>query len=574
MDVYYLIKVGLAGSAANTGMPVSMFEWAAPFWLYLLGYWVTPIYLNSNVVTTPEWIEMRYNRIIRLYNAGIMLFIFIFTVISATLYAGSIILEVIMGWNMWVSSIILICGTGLYVILGGLRAVIYTENIQSIILIIGGLIVSIYSFNAVGGIKGLREYYKDTNQMNMARKIDDKDWPWLGLYVSIILGGYYYWNCNQMLVQRVLCSKSNLHAKYGCIFASTLKILPVFMMVIPGMISVILYKNEFINDNATDYDLAYPTLVINLLPKGLIGIVIASMLSALMSSLASVYNSASTIITNDIYKIIYPDVNDKKLVKIGRISSLIFIIISVLWLPIIKNGNSELFIYIQQIYAYIQNPLCVLFFFGHFWSKTNIYGAYCCIIIGTSLGLVRFIFTITLNNKHCQNIFCQSHYLYFGLFIIILCTFIIITVSLLTQHLTSNKTESQNIPHQKGSQISPKNASQNEMIKINNESTTNLDTNSINSGEIFDTNADDFSVNAHLVGPSLPKSDIDNIGSSVSFAYTNKIIPKNKSQNNNKSCCYNIIYLDGINPKNWKYIANVWYTLIAICVVVLLIIFR
>ena len=185
-----------------------------------------------------------------------------------------------------------------------------------------------------------------------------------------------------------------LFSKYGAVLAATLKILPVFMMVIPGMISTVLYGEYFIDDddtNDSDYDKAYPILVTRLLPKGLIGFVIASMLSALMSSLASVYNSASTIITNDVYKLIFPNVNDERLVQIGRISSCIFILVSVLWLPIIQqDSNMQLYNYINEIYAYIQNPISVVFFFGHFWKRGNVWGAYATVAVGTSLGMFTY----------------------------------------------------------------------------------------------------------------------------------------------------------------------------------------
>jgi len=336
--------VGLAGTAANTGIAVGVYELNAPFILFLLAFCISKIYIKSKVTTTPEYLELRFNRIIRVYNACLMLFLFIFTEIAGTVYAGGIILEVILGWNIFLSSIILILITGLYVILGGLRAVIYTENIQAVILIIGGLIVTFTSLHKIGGFKGLRDHYKETNNMSMARPANDPDWPWPCVYITILLQSYYYWTCNQDLVQRVLSSKTQLHATYGAVFAATLKLLPIFMMVVPGMVSSALYGDKYIIEGkASSYDNAYPELVVNILPSGLIGIVIASMLSALMSSLASIYNSASTVIMNDIYTIIKPNSSDTTKVVVGRVASVILMVISLLWLPVIKNGSSEVF---------------------------------------------------------------------------------------------------------------------------------------------------------------------------------------------------------------------------------------
>ena len=206
--------IGLAGTGAKDGIAVGIFEWSAPFALFVMAYFVSEIYLSANIVTTPEYLEMRYNRKIRIYNALIMLFIFIFTVISATLYAGSVILDTVFGWNMWFSSIVLISITGIYVILGGLRAVIYTENVQAVVLLCGGILVGIMGLNEVGGWSGIKEYYNGIGKniyLHMARPANDPDWPWPGVYLVVPLQGYYYWTCNQMLVQRVLSAKSQLH---------------------------------------------------------------------------------------------------------------------------------------------------------------------------------------------------------------------------------------------------------------------------------------------------------------------------------------------------------------------------
>ena len=431
--------VGLAGTAASTGITVGAFEWTAPYMLWIMAYFLSDLYILSGVVTTPEYLELRYNRKVRVYNAIMTLFIYVFVVISTTLYAGSVILETVVGWNLWTSSLSLIIATGIYVTLGGLKAVVWTENIQTCILLIGGTIVFIFSLIKVDGISGLRTFYEniqDTEKrdnMHMFRSWEDVDWPWPGICFGIFCNSYYYWNGQHLIVQRILAAKSPLHAKNGAMVTALLKILPVFIMVIPGMCAVKLYPEEFENGTSNEYDRAYPLMVINILPKGLIGIVIASMLSALMSSLAAVYNSASTIIVNDIYKLYDPNISDSKSVKLGRIGACLFVVFSVLWLPSIQNNESELFIYTQEVISYTNAPLSVVYVFGHFWNRANVYGAYVALGLGFLFGIPRFVFGIILENKYCENVFCKSNYLYFALFLAVVCSAGLIVASLLTE---------------------------------------------------------------------------------------------------------------------------------------------
>ena len=393
--------------------------------------------------------------------------------------------------------------------------------------------------------------------MSMARPANDPDWPWPCVYITILLQSYYYWTCNQDLVQRVLSSKTQLHATYGAVFAATLKLLPIFMMVVPGMVSAALYGDLFITDKASSYDNAYPQLVINILPSGLIGIVIASMLSALMSSLASIYNSASTVIMNDIYTIIKPNSSDRAKVIVGRVASVGLMVISLLWLPVIKNGSSEVFNHIQSIYSYIQNPLAVVYFFGHFWKRGNPYGAFAAIFVGTTIGLFRFVFSLILKNKYCNNIFCESHYLYFGLFSFILCSALFVIVSLLTPapddtkinglvygyldvdkidtRESSNDEENGDPQHQR--QISQVELVKNDAMNYDNDG-ANTDTRNV-------TNKD---------GHTDVTDDDDN------------------SDDNNRNCCLKLIELDGDPDKFWKGV-KIWAVTTGVAIIILYIYF-
>ena len=483
--------VGLAGSAADTGMSVAAYEWTAGVLLMIIAYFVGPVYLkNRDLSTTPQYLYLRFNsEFVRLYNVIITLIIYVFVQISATLYAGSVILSTILDWDLWTSSFILIFATGIYVVLGGLKAVVYTENLQTIILIFGGLIVMGYSLYHVkwDNLINYQPRASNTssnnsddsdddiqpNYMHLIHSWNDSNWPWPGVTIGIIFQSYYYWCGNHLLVQRVLSSENIVHCKYGAIGASLLKILPVWMMVIPGICARILFDTDNENENGGespfkngDYDTAFPLLVTRLLPNGLIGIVVSAMLSALMSSLAAVYNSASTLISYDLFKKYYQNrdkkrrlknsgnngnrdinildnnsIDDKRLVVVGRISAVIFVIVSLLWLPMIKNGNKELFVYCQNVSTYIQTPLSVLYFSAHFLKFANKYGAISCIVTGFIFGMTRFIIVFFINNntndcKYTKNIdilyiFCQLNFLYFGLMLVCLCGLSMIIGSLI-----------------------------------------------------------------------------------------------------------------------------------------------
>src|ERR1700736_4847695 len=264
--------IGLSGTGASSGLAVGHFEWLACLILLILGWVFVPFYLRSNVFTMPEFLERRFNRHCAIYLASISIIAYIFTKISVHLYAAGIVLERVVGWNQWTAAIILVIATGVYTIAGGLAAVIYTDMVQTMILIVGAVVLTLIGLDKVGGFGGLRAALPDSF-FHMTKPASDPEFPWTGIVFGAPILGIWYWCTDQVIVQRVLSARDEGHAKAGTIFAGFLKVLPVFLLVLPGLICYALYPQLFtvVDGKVTNGDIAFPTLVINLLPTGLVG---------------------------------------------------------------------------------------------------------------------------------------------------------------------------------------------------------------------------------------------------------------------------------------------------------------
>ncbi len=329
--------IGLAGTGAASGLAVGHFEWLASIILLILGWVFVPFYLRSNVYTMPEFLERRYNRACRTYLASISLIAYIFTKIAVGIFAGAIVLEKVLGWTMWQSAFALIIATGIYTVAGGLAAVIYTEVIQTVILVLGAFVLMFIGLSEVGGWSGLRAAVPP-DFFHMMKPADHADFPWTGIFFGAPLLGIWYWCTDQVIVQRVLSAKDISHAKRGTVLAGFLKILPVFMLVVPGMIA----RAKFPAQMEANSNSAFPTLVVELLPSGLLGVMVAAMLAALMSSLSAVFNSSSTIFTMDFYKRWRPEATDAHLVTVGRFATVIMVALGLAWIPFMSRISDEL----------------------------------------------------------------------------------------------------------------------------------------------------------------------------------------------------------------------------------------
>lgn len=422
--------IGLSGSGASSGLAVGHFEWLACLILLILGWVFVPFYLRSNVFTMPQFLERRFNRQCAVYLAGISIVAYIFTKISVQLYAASVVLERVAGWSLWKTAIVLVIATGIYTIAGGLAAVIYTDTVQTLILITGAVALTLIGLHRVGGFEHLQAMVPPS-YFHMIRPPTDRDFPWTGIFFGAPILGIWYWCTDQVIVQRVLSARDEGHAKAGTIFAGFLKILPVFMLVLPGIIAFALFPDQV--KEKPDY--AYPTLVLNLLPTGLVGLVMAALLAAVMGAMSSVFNSASTLVTLDFYKKIRPEASEGQLVTFGRVATGGMVLLGLLWVPFIHLLSAQLYLYLQSVQAYISPPIAACFVFGILWPRLNGQGAISSLLVGFVLGAARFVFEVLDKTEKYKSgairWLVDMNFLHYAIFMFVVCSFVLIGVSMM-----------------------------------------------------------------------------------------------------------------------------------------------
>ena len=421
--------IGLAGSGASTGLAVGHFEWLAVFMVMTLGWVFVPFYLRSAVYTMPEFLERRYGPACRWYLTTVSVLAYIFTKISVSLYAGALVLKQVIGWDFYTSAIVMVVATGVYTIFGGLAAVIYTELLQAVVLIGGAVVLTLLGLDRAGGMAGLRAALPP-DFFHMIKPSSDPNFPWTGIFFGAPILGIWYWCTDQVIVQRVLGAKNEAHARGGAILAGALKILPVFILVLPGMIARALYPDIRGDD-------AYPTLVIRLLPSGLIGLMVAALMAALMSSLAATFNSASTLVTFDVYKKLNPGASETRLVRVGRLVTVVMVGLGIAWVPFITYLSSEVYIYLQSVQAYVSPPIAAVFLFGVFWPRANRYGAIASLVAGALLGAARFVFELNRDSALVSGSplllsMVSVNFLHFAVIIFAVSSAILVAVSLAT----------------------------------------------------------------------------------------------------------------------------------------------
>lgn len=431
--------VGLAGAGASGDFPVAQFEIIAAFMLLILGWLFVPFYIKSGVFTMPEFLEKRYSPWARSYLSWVSILGYVLTKISVTIAAGGIIFSAILGIDFWTGAIIVVLSTGLYTIFGGLKAVIYTDVMQLFILLGGSLAVCYYGLEALGGWDQL-VVKTEPAYLSLWRDGADMDFPWTGILFGAPILGVWYWCTDQFIVQRVLAAKNIDTARKGTIFAAYLKLLPLFIFVIPGVIAYALSvganpKISFpIEDGQVVYDAALPLLTMQFLPSGMKGLVVAGLLAALMSSLSSVFNSCSTLISIDIYKKYFPSTSDKKLVRVGQFSTALLVVLGLAWIPVLKLIEGGLFQKIQSIQSYISPPIAAVFLLGLFHKRINEVGAKYSLLIGAFLGSIRLILEIYKSSLSGFWLwYADMNFLHFALFLFLICSVVLILFSILSE---------------------------------------------------------------------------------------------------------------------------------------------
>ncbi|HXF95042.1 MAG TPA: sodium:solute symporter [Gemmatimonadales bacterium] len=427
--------VGLAGTGAASGLAVGHFEWLACLILLMLGWVFVPFYLRSGVFTMPEFLERRYNSAARWYLTTVSIIGYVLTKISVTLFAGALVIQEILGLSIWAGAAAVVVATGVYTIAGGLRAVIYTEVLQTGVLIIGSVFLVLLGLDAVGGWSGLTARVPP-DFFSMWKPVDHPNFPWTGIVFGAPILGVWYWCTDQYIVQRVLAARTPAAARAGAIGAGFLKILPVFIFVLPGVIAAALYPDIA----AGGEDQAYPALVARLLPAGLKGLVIAALLAALMSSLSSVFNSCSTLITWDVYRKLRPAAGERELVYVGRLATGVLVVLGLLWIPFMKFISSQLYIYLQSVQAYIAPPIAACFLLGLFWPRLNGAGAMASLLAGFVLGALRLGLELAHGPQHTGlpagslwATIAEINFLHYAVILFLVCTAVLVAVSLATR---------------------------------------------------------------------------------------------------------------------------------------------
>jgi len=469
--------VGLAGSGCTDGVAMAHYELHA--WCLLVLAWVmVPFYMRSRVFTMPEFLERRFSPTARWVLSLISLVAYVLTKIAVGIFAGGIVFSVLLPDvsflgldSFWIGSVLVVVLTGIYTILGGLRTVAYADALQTVVLVFGSALLTIFGLRALGGWSQLRAFcggemfnlWKPLVPANVAgtwapvRETGRMAWyfndnyPWLGMLFCAPIIGLWYWCTDQYIVQRALGAPDERQARRGSICAGFLKLLPVFLFIIPGMITFALAKSgqvQAIQQTLLDAQgqpirdqcqKAFPLLVATVLPAGIRGIVVAGLLAALMSSLAGCFNASSTLFTMDFYSKFRPQASQHQLVWMGRIATTVMVLIGLLWIPVIRGGKG-LYDYLQTIQGYLAPPIFVVFFLGVFMKRLNSKGCLAALIVGFAMGLLRLAIDTPVKLKYIpsyaqgsffwimNNIFFQ----YYSLLIFIVCVVVMIVVSYAT----------------------------------------------------------------------------------------------------------------------------------------------
>jgi solute:Na+ symporter, SSS family len=407
--------VGLAGAAYVMGISVYDYEWSAGVVLVFYCVFLLPFVLRSRVYTMPEFLERRYDARARLYFAALNVFLNVFVDSAAALYCGALVCRLLFpGPPLWAIVALLAGAAGLYTLAGGLRAVIYTQAAQAVLLLAGACVISVIALSRAGGWHAVT-HDVGPGMLSLIRPAGDPGVPWPGLVLGIPVLGFYYWCTNQYMVQQTLAARSLDDGREGALFAGLLKLTVLFLMILPGTFALVLFPH------LTRPDLVYPTLMLRLLPEGLLGLVAAGFVAASMAAVASTLNSASTIITMDVVKRIAPRLTERQIVRIGRGSMAVLLLVAMLWAPQLQHFGT-LWQYLQAMLAYAVPPIVALVLTGAFWRGANAAGARVMLVLGTACGVALFIANVPLHLLHL-------HFLYVAPLLLLIDMGILIAVS-------------------------------------------------------------------------------------------------------------------------------------------------
>ncbi len=457
--------VGLAGAGASSGM--AMAHWEMHGWLILLLGWVfVPFYARSGVFTMPEFLERRYNSQSRSFLSIISLVSYILTKVAVTVYAGGIVFKDVFGidsirigtWQIdffWVSAVGLVLITGLYTTFGGMKAVLYTSVLQTPILLFGSIAILVIGLIKLGGWTEMMQICRAApvndfgdNMTSLIRSAHDKTFPWTGVLVGSAIIGFWYWCTDQFIVQRVLSGRDQKQSRRGAIFGGYLKLTPVFIFLIPGMIAFALTQkidpltHKPMLDLASN-DAAFSTLVKDLLPKGFTGIVVGGILAALMSSLASLFNSSAMLFTVDFYQKYRPNASERHYVTVGRLATIVIVILGILWIPMMKAMGKVLYAYLQDVQSLLAPGIAAVFLLGILSKRTTPKAGFTGLVVGFILGMLRLAMEIIYGKTTSEGFFYKlivaPNWLHYEIVLFVVIILLMIIVSFFTEKMDPDK---------------------------------------------------------------------------------------------------------------------------------------
>ena len=460
--------IGLAGAGASSGM--AMAHWEIQGWMILILGWVfVPFYTRSMVYTMPEFLERRFNTQSRTILSVISLISYVLTKVAVTVYAGGLVFQQVFGieelWGIdffWIAAIGLVLITAIYTIFGGMKSVLYTSVLQTPILLLGSLIILVLGLRALGSWDQMLDYcdmkpsYEGATgtMIHLMRSNSDPQYPWLGALIGSAVIGFWYWCTDQYIVQRVLSGKNERESRRGTIFGAYLKLLPVFLFLIPGMIALALHQKSLgagatflplLPDGTPNADAAFPTLVAKILPAGVKGLVVCGILAALMSSLASLFNSSAMLFTIDFWKRLKPQTSEKSLVRIGQTATVVIVILGILWIPIMRSVGNVLYNYLQDVQSVLAPGIASAFLLGITWKRASAKGGMWGLLSGIIIGMTRLGAKVYYSNvtdaadSWFKAIFYDFNWLFFCGAMLVVCCLVVILVSLVTEAPDENK---------------------------------------------------------------------------------------------------------------------------------------
>lgn len=437
--------VGLAGAGFVSGM--AMAHWEIQAWLILVLGWVfVPFYDRIRIFTMPEFLELRFSPAARSILSIISLVSYVLTKVAVTVYAGGIVFKTVFGIEsirgvdfFWISAVGLVVVTGIYTVLGGMKAVMYTSVLQTPVLLIGSVVIVVTGLSLAGGWSEVVAI--SGTKMDLVRPAGDPEFPWTGVLFGSAIIGFWYWCTDQYIVQRVLSGRNQRESRRGSILAGYFKLLPVFIFLIPGMIAYVLNQKGLLSlplDAAGNPlgDTAFASLVAQLLPIGFKGMVVCGLMAALMSSLASLFNSSAALFTADFYKRFRPEATERRLVVVGRLATVAVVILGIAWIPVMQGLGNVLYRYLQAVQGLLAPAIAAVFIMGVFWKRTSAAGGLWGLIAGFGMGMFRLCLDVVKAHLPQDGILYQIaavNWLHYCQFLFALCLAVIVVVSLVTK---------------------------------------------------------------------------------------------------------------------------------------------